>query len=348
MANDLLKRAQETGTPLIDGEKVTFIWQGGKAPLLLGDFNDWETSQALRLKKIEPQIWAAELSLPRDAYIEYAFFRGEAHVPDPFNPNLVDDGFGKDNYYFYMPDAGPTPFVRPEKEIPRGRVTRYTVETGDNAAGARRTVFLYQPPVEEPVPLLVVWDGREYLHRASLATLANNLIHKRCIRPLALALVCNGGQARTIEYSCSEATLAFLIESVLPLASQNMNLLDIQSHPGAFGVLGSSLGGLMALFTGLRLPQVFGKVLSQSGAFTIEEYDSVVYALIKQMPKELMQIWLDVGKFESLLDVNRRFFPLLQEKGFSVSYREYSGGHNFTAWRDDVWRGLVELFPPAL
>jgi len=246
-----------------------------------------------------------------------------------------------------MPDADPTPFLRTEKQIPSGLVTRHTVETGDNAAGARRTVFLYQPPVEEPAPLLVVWDGREYLHRASLATLADHLIQQRCIRPLALALVCNGGQARTVEYSCSEATLAFLMESVLPLARENLNLLDTQSAPGAYGVLGSSLGGLMALFTGLRLTQVFGKVLSQSGAFSFDGYDSIVFPLIDHVPPEMLRIWLDVGKFESLLEVNRRFFPLLQEKGFGVSYREYSGGHNFTAWRDDVWRGLVELFPPA-
>jgi len=27
-----------------------------------------------------------------------------------------------------------------------------------------------------------------------------------------------------------------------------------------------------------------------------------------------------------------------------VRYREYSGGHNYPAWREDVWRGLEWLF----
>jgi len=25
--------------------------------------------------------------------------------------------------------------------------------------------------------------------------------------------------------------------------------------------------------------------------------------------------------------------------------REYIGGHNYTSWRDDVWRGLEVMFP---
>jgi enterochelin esterase family protein len=35
---------------------------------------------------------------------------------------------------------------------------------------------------------------------------------------------------------------------------------------------------------------------------------------------------------------------LLTRKGYEVTYREYNGGHNYPAWRDDVWRGLETLF----
>jgi enterochelin esterase family protein len=38
---------------------------------------------------------------------------------------------------------------------------------------------------------------------------------------------------------------------------------------------------------------------------------------------------------------------LLTEAGYTLTYREYNGGHNYTAWREEVWRGLEALFPPV-
>ncbi len=108
--------------------------------------------------------------------------------------------------------------INPVKGIARGTVTRHAVPTRDYAAGALRNVYLYHPPVETPVPLLFVYDGYDYLHRARLNVILDNLIAEKRIRPIALAMVQNGGAARTIEYSCSESTLGFLMECVLPLA----------------------------------------------------------------------------------------------------------------------------------
>jgi enterochelin esterase family protein len=104
------------------------------------------------------------------------------------------------------------------------------------------------------------------------------------------------------------------------------------------------MGGLMALYTGLRLPHIFGKVLSQSGAFFVPELHSVIPDLVRSLPRTTIQVWMDVGKFDFLLAGNREMYALLQERMYVVSYREYSGGHNYTAWRDDVWRGLEKFF----
>ncbi len=53
---------------------------------------------------------------------------------------------------------------------------------------------------------------------------------------------------------------------------------------------------------------------------------------------------MDAGHYEWLLDSNRQMYALLKEKKYKVKYHEFSGGHNFTAWRDDIWRGLEALF----
>jgi enterochelin esterase family protein len=87
-------------------------------------------------------------------------------------------------------------------------------------------------------------------------------------------------------------------------------------------------------------------VLSQSGAFAIpEQGDFVVFELARAARRRRLEVWMDCGLFEPLAEGNRRMLPVLKEAGHRVHYREYSGGHNYPAWRDDVWRGLEWLFP---
>jgi enterochelin esterase family protein len=75
----------------------------------------------------------------------------------------------------------------------------------------------------------------------------------------------------------------------------------------------------MALFAGLRLPHIFGKVLFQSGAFGYPGYVSVVKDLIRCAPQQPLAVWMDVGHFESrLIDINRRMHADLEAGEYHV------------------------------
>jgi len=346
-AKTLWSRARREGAPLIEQDSATFIWRGKGPVFVTGDFQDW-SAEPLPLERVAPGLWARTVRLPNDAYIEYSLVDARGRkVGDPLNPRLSDNGVGGHNPCFFMPGNAPTALARRARGQPRGLVTRHKVKTAELAAGTSREVFLYQPPAPGPWPLLVVLDGTDYLRRAALATLVDNLILGGRMRPVAMALVANGGPARTLEYTCSEATLGFLRDKVLGLAREHLTLVDERRHPGAHGVLGASYGGLMALYLGLRAPGVFGHVLSQSGAFSIPEHgDYVVFDLARAARSRRLKVWMDCGGFEhQLLGGNRRMLPVLKEAGHRVRYREYSGGHNYPAWREDVWRGLEWLFP---
>jgi enterochelin esterase-like enzyme len=348
MDSHLLKeRALDEGSPVIDSASATFVWRGPQRVFVSGDFQDW-SGEPLPLERVGPGLWARTIALPHDAYVEYAFTDAQGkRVKDPLNPLLVDNGIGGRNHFFYMPGSAPSPLGHRARGVPRGRLTRHRVETSGFAIGASRQVVLYQPPVPGPCPLVVVLDGLDYLKLASLTTVVDNLIHTGRIRPVALALVANGGPARTVEYFCSEATRYFLLRKVLPLAHAKLRLVDEQRQPGVHGVLGASLGGLMALYLGLRSPEVFGHVLSQSGAFAIPgEGDTNVFPLARVPPTAPLQVWMDCGVFEQLRDGNQRLLPVLTEAGHRAEYWEYNGGHSYAAWRDDLWRGLEALFPP--
>jgi enterochelin esterase-like enzyme len=341
--NPLLAMARSLGNPLIDGDVATFIWHGSSAPHLIDDLHNWDESPQ-KFQRIGSGLWSYSLPLPADAYLEYAFLdpKTGARLLDPLNPKRVWNGANSFNNYFYMPAGRPSPLVLPQKGIAHGTVTRYSVPTLDYAAGAKRTVYLYRPPVATPVPLLFVYDGSDYYHRARLNVIVDNLIAEERVRPFALAMVQNGGTARTVEYSCGESAIGFLMECVLPLAKEHLDLEPVRQ--GGYGIMGSSLGGSMALFSALRLPQVFRKVLSQSGAFIAPDYQFVVVDLVRYAPPADIDVWMDAGRLEWLLDGNRQMLALLQEKAYRVTYHEFSGGHNYTAWRDDVWRGLEVLY----
>ncbi len=358
--DDLLARVHAEGAPLIDDDRATFVWQGEEAPILVGDFNQWgwaPTDRGVRsahtvMERVAPGVWVHTLTLPRDAYVEYAYLRDltdESRVRDPLNPRTIWNGVNAENHYLGMPDYRPTPLAVTRADAPHGVVTEHVIEDNDLITGGARTVHLYRPPVEEPVPLVVVFDGVDYLKRALLPTIVDNLIAERRIRPIALAMVDDGHQARVIEYACSDATVAFLARRVVPLAHERLSLVDPAGQPGsvgAYGVLGASMGGLISLYTALRLPHIFGHVLSQSGAFSWGEPElaPLIVDYAQHRRETGLNIWMDVGRLEFLADSNRRMREALISSGYRVTYQEYSGGHNYTCWRNDVAAGLQALF----
>ncbi len=344
----LLERAQQVGTPLFNGDSAIFLWLGERQPALIGDFNNWSSERSPVFAEIEPGLWTAELTLPQDAYAEYGFRVDGQHRLDPLNPRSKTNPFGGHNSIMHMPAFEPTPLIRRARGTPRGILTRHTLAPSIFSSDTPRTIELYRPPTDEPVPLLVAFDGPDYLHEARLVTMVENLMARGRMRPTALAFVPNAGGARFTEYACSDSTVAFLLKAVLPLAREHLNLIDSCEVPGAHGVVGASMGGLIALFTALRAPEVFGRVLCQSGSFglTMGEFESVVLDLVRYLPKRDIKIWMDCGIWELLLPSNRAMHALLRERGYDVKYREYSGGHNYMAWRNDVWRGLEHLFAP--
>jgi enterochelin esterase-like enzyme len=80
--------------------------------------------------------------------------------------------------------------------------------------------------------------------------------------------------------------------------------------------------------------------------FALDGRDVAVVDLVRYGHARRLKIWMNVGTLEEdLLEDNRRMVALLREKEYNVTYREFSASHNYTAWRNDIWRGLEEMFP---
>ncbi len=244
-----------------------------------------------------------------------------------------------------MPEYRPSAWHLEADETPRGTVFETRVPTMKLLAGVERTVTFYQPPVDFPVPLAVVYDGREYLERARLPVIIDNLIAAQKIQPIALAMIANSKRYRVMEYACADATIWHLLQVVLPFARQKLRLLDVEEHPGAYGVLGASFGGLMALYTLLRLPHIFGRGLCQAGGYSAAGFDFPVWDLLGNAAGADVRIWMDCGRFDWLIGANRKMAAAMSKMDVPFHFHEYNAGHNFPAWTDSVPLGLEYLYP---
>ena len=215
--------------------------------------------------------------------------------------------------------------------IPRGRVTTHTLIAPGMVVGDTRKIHLYQPPTQEPSPLIIAFDGREYLKRVPLPTLLDNLIADKKIRPVAVAMIENStmakGSARMAEYAMNELTLLFVLTQVLPFAQKHLDLVSPKKVPGAYAVMGASMGGLMAVFTALRAPHIFGTAISHAGAFELWDERPFIFDLAALPMQNRPRVWLDVGRLDWLLGANRRMNKHLRAQKFVVEYREYYAYH---------------------
>ena len=172
----------------------------------------------------------------------------------------------------------------------------------------------------------------------------DNLIADSAIPPVVAVLPDSlDSETRMRELRLHEPFVEFLTSELLPWAHDRLSFAD---DPTQTVVAGSSLGGLTSAFCGLRRPDVFGLVLSQSGAFQRGLPED--FARADRLP---LRLHLDVGtletsafeKFPSLYHANLHMRDVLIAKGYDVSFREFPGGHDYLCWRETVADGLVAL-----
>jgi predicted alpha/beta superfamily hydrolase len=125
----------------------------------------------------------------------------------------------------------------------------------------------------------------------------------------------------------------------------------VQEGAESTGIGGSSLGGLVSLYLGLRQPQIFGKIAALSPSVWWNE--RVILRFASAAPVEpLPRIWLDIGTREGprIVDDVERFRDVLVGKGWqpeqSLHYERIEGAeHNEAAWARRVGPFLQFLFP---
>jgi predicted alpha/beta superfamily hydrolase len=238
----------------------------------------------------------------------------------------------------------------------------------------QRDLIVYLPPRyhEQPqrrFPVLYLHDGQNLFDASTsfvpgmdwqVGHTADDFILTGAVQPLIIVGIYNAGKARVNEYTPTKAPrlgggradryAKFLIQQVMPFVQQEYRVL---SDPRVTGIGGSSLGGLLSLYLGLKHPQIFGRVAALSPSVWWNElviYRFATEASVEPRPR----IWLDIGTREGprIVKEVEGFRDILLEKGWQLnkdlSYQRVEGAeHNEAAWAQRVGPFLQFLYPAA-
>ena len=236
----------------------------------------------------------------------------------------------------------------------------------------QRDLIVYLPPGydEQPLrrfPVLYLHDGQNLFDGATsfipgmdwhVGQTADQYIYEGRIEPLVIVGIYNAGKQRLGEYTPTRMPrlgggranryAKFLLEEVQPLVKGKYRVLDGAENTG---IGGSSLGGLVSLYLGLRQPQIFGKIAALSPSVWWNERAILRFAATAPV-RPLPRIWLDIGTREGprIVDDVERFRDMLIGKGWQLErnlhYERVEGAeHNEAAWAQRVGPFLQFLFP---
>lgn len=236
----------------------------------------------------------------------------------------------------------------------------------------QRDLIVYLPPgyddqPQRPFPVLYLHDGQNLFDGSTsfipgmdwhVGQTADDRILAGRVEPLIIVGVYNAGKQRLGEYTPTRAPklgggsanryAKFLLEEVQPMVKGNYRVLTGAENTG---IGGSSLGGLVSLYLGLRQPQIFGKIAALSPSVWWNQ--RVILRFAESAPvRPLPRIWLDIGTREGprIVEDVERFRDILLHKGWrlghDLAYQRVEGAeHNEAAWAARVAPFLEFLFP---
>ncbi len=235
----------------------------------------------------------------------------------------------------------------------------------------QRDLIIYLPPGydDQPgrrFPVLYLQDGQNLFDGATsfipgmdwhVGQTADQSICSGVVEPLIIVGMYNT-KARIREYTPTHVPklgggradryAKFLIDEVKPFVEREYRTI---SGPEKTGIGGSSLGGLVSLYLGLKLPQFFGKIAALSPSVWWNQrvmHRFAETANVNPRPS----IWLDIGTREGprIVQDVEQFRDVLLQKGWQLgrdlAYQRVEGAeHNEAAWAQRVGPFLQFLYP---
>ena len=220
------------------------------------------------------------------------------------------------------------------------------------------------PDTKAPFPTLYFLPG----YSANAEEIATCLPLRQMSAKYGIAIVIPDGENSFYSDHPERATLngSFVEKELVEITRRMFPLSD--KREDTF-IAGLSMGGFGALRNGLKYSDTFGAAISLSGALDILNvprtgedrvlgeamFGDLKEALLSDKnPRNLIEqlknaetrpdIYLCCGTEDRLLSQSRTFRTLLEDAGFSVTYEEGPGGHDWDFW-DTYIKKIIDWLP---
>ncbi len=348
-AREFMDALKKEGTPLVEGNRVTFIYENTdprdtRPVMLVGDFNYWRKSDQWydgMLKLPGTNIYYQSFEFPPDARLDYQFVIGDSWILDPYNPDTLMSGYGAKSE-LNMPSYHEAMEIARNPDISHGELREAALFS--RILGETRAFQIYTPANFDPKqnhPAIYVHDGYDFLSFAQLPNVLDNLIHQIRIPPVIAIFI--PPVHRGEEYIKENKYGHFIVKELVPYIDRHY---PTRRDPRFRATAGISAGGAISLNLGWTHPEVFGCVISQSGVANIADGRNEYVTYFAAQPRKNLKLYIDVGTFEwpGLLESNRLLKRVLAEKHYSHLYKEFHEGHSWGSWRSHIKYGLEFLW----
>jgi enterochelin esterase-like enzyme len=395
------KEIEEEGAPLVERLNanywlVTFLWRAQhdtRNVMVTGSFNVPGLTQNNLMHRIgDSDVWYLTLKLPKGARFTYRLVPNNPPLSESTQATAQADSYNPRRWecpktakklgcrsIVELPDAAPQPWIVSRPGTPAGRIEKQTIKSAIQKL--ERNLFIYTSAGYKsdgpPNALLVLFDGDDILSDDFQGqTTLDNLIAARKIPPTVVVMVDNVGNRRLVDLVANPEFADFMATELVPWVRAHYN---VTRDPERTVVSGKSAGGIAAAYMGLRHPEVFGNVFSQSGAFWWSpEHSGGVCAskcpenggrrtdpdsedsrtegnwIAKQFvtsPKLPVRFFIEAGTFEvdrertgaDILEATRTLRDVLLAKGYEVHFQQFVSGHEELSWRGTFADGLITL-----
>ncbi len=373
LADSLWTVAQDQGLPVIEQDKldpnyvwITLLHRDSREHIqvhfdMFGTYGEYRFGEQVLRHLTHSDLWYQSYRVPHDICFSYRYrisregHKHDDYLVDPYNPNTIPTGQVHSYSYSVLdlaPDSHLTDLNRQQTDIPTSRLD--TLQYRDKIVQRDHPIFVYLPPGYDPkraeaYPVIYLFDAFIYLNRVEVPHILDHLLADNKIAPTVAVFFGTYRDTRKVLLPLNKQFMREFVEDFVPIIHKRYH---VSHNPQKTTIGGMSYGGLASAYIALNHPDMFGRVLSQSGSFWrdltyTDAYNEAVASdwLIEQILKTERQdirFYLDWGLQENLvLSANRRMVRALTSKGYNCTYHEFNGWHDWSCSRKTFVNGVL-------